>query len=83
MTSEDHGDHMAAIRAELEDVETHIRELRQASAELRRQIGEGWFEPTDAPERAALITAAEEQEALAESLESRRAELLKTLGREG
>jgi hypothetical protein len=72
----------AALRAELRDVEADIADLRHTAAELRRQVSERWFEPTDASERSALITAAEEQEALAESLETRRVELLKLLGQE-
>lgn len=70
----------AALRAELQDVDTDISELRRTAGELRRQVTEGWSEPMDAPERAALLTAAEEQEALAESLETRRASLRKALG---
>jgi hypothetical protein len=72
----------AALRAELGDVEADITDLRHTAAELRRQVSERWFEPTDAAERSALITAAEEQEALAESLGTRREELVKLLGRE-
>jgi hypothetical protein len=72
-------DRQRALRRELEDVEAELTELREAAAGLRRQVGERWFEPMDAPERTALITAAEEQEALAESLEARRDELRKLL----
>jgi hypothetical protein len=61
-------------------VEADLAELRRTAAELRRQIGEGWNEPTDAAERAALITQAEEQEAFAEDLEARRDELRRRLG---
>jgi hypothetical protein len=66
-----------ALRQELESVDAELAELRETAAGLRRQIGERWFEPTDESERAALITVAEEQEALAESLEVRRDELRK------
>ena len=69
-----------ALRQELRRVETDLGELRQTARQLRQQIGERWFDPTDAAEHAALITAAEEQEAFAEALEARREELRKLLG---
>lgn len=69
----------SALRRELRDVESELSELRDAAANLRRQIGERWFEPMDASDRAALLTAVEEQEALAESLERRRDELRELL----
>lgn len=69
-----------ALRQELERVESDLNDLRETARELRQQVGERWFEPTDASERAALITAAEEQEALLEQLEMRRDELRKLLG---
>lgn len=72
-----------ALREELRQVESELDELRRTAQQLRQQIGERWFEPTDAPERAALITAAEEQEAFAEALEARREELKKLLGERG
>lgn len=72
-----------ALRRELQEVEGELTELRDTAQRLRRQIGERWFEPTDASERSALITAAEEQEALTETLEARRENLLKHLGRHG
>lgn len=71
-----------ALRRELREVETELSELRDAAANLRRQIGERWFEPMDASDRAALLTAVEEQEALAESLEARRDELRKRVERQ-
>lgn len=71
-----------ALRRELQEVETELSELRDAAANLRRQIGERWFEPMDASDRAALLTAAEEQEALAESLEARRDDLRKQVERQ-
>lgn len=69
-----------ALRQELERVEADLGELRQTARQLRQQVGERWFEPTDALERGALITAAEEQEAFAEAMEARREELKKLLG---
>jgi multidrug resistance efflux pump len=75
------GDHdETALRQELRRVEADLDELRHTARQLRQQIGERWFEPTDAPEQAALITAAEEQEAFAEALEARRDELKKLFG---
>jgi hypothetical protein len=74
-------DRESALRQELQGVESDLTELRDAAENLRRQIGERWFEPMDASERAALLTAAEEQEALAESLESRRDDLRRLLER--
>jgi hypothetical protein len=75
----DTDDRDSALRHELRDVEDELSELRDAVSNLRRQIGERWFEPMDASERAALLTAAEEQEALAESLEARRDEIRRLL----
>jgi hypothetical protein len=73
-------DSKAALREELRQVEADLKRLRQTAAELRRQIGEEWYEPTDEAERSLLITAAEEQEAFAAELEARRDELLRRLG---
>jgi hypothetical protein len=67
----------ASLRHELELVEAESARLRESAEQLRRQIAERWFEPTDRIERAALITAAEEQEALVDSLKTRREELRK------
>jgi hypothetical protein len=72
-----------ALREERARVEGDLEELRATARQLRQQVGERWFEPTDAPERAALITAAEEQEAFAEALEARREDLRKLLGEQG
>lgn len=75
----DGDDPRAVLQRELGDAEDEIAELRDTAERLRRQIGERWFEPMDASERAALITAAEEQEALIETLETRREGLRKLL----
>jgi hypothetical protein len=72
-----------ALRQELQDVETDLAELRDTAVSLRRQIGDRAADPTDASERAALITAAEEQEALAETLAARRDELRKLVEQQG
>jgi hypothetical protein len=70
----------AAIREELQIVEEDLARLRESDVDLRRQIGEGWNEPTDAAERSTLIEEAEELEALIEELEAWREELLRRLG---
>ena len=69
-----------AIREELQLVEEDAARLREAVADLRTRLGEGWNEPTDPEERTAMIEAAEEQEALISELETRREELLQRLG---
>jgi multidrug resistance efflux pump len=68
-----------ALEAELRQLETDLEELRRTAAQLRAEIGDG---PTDAVDRSALITQAEEQDALAEDLEARRDELRHKLGPE-
>jgi predicted nucleic acid-binding Zn-ribbon protein len=73
-------DSRAALERELRQVEADIAELRRTAGELHEQVGE--IGPTDAAERSALITQAEEQEALAEDLEARRDELRQRLGLE-
>jgi hypothetical protein len=69
-----------SLRAELRLVEEELAELRRAAAEIRKQIGERSEAPTDSAEISALITTAEEQEALAKILEARRDELKERLG---
>jgi hypothetical protein len=76
-------DPKAALREELREVEAALTDLRHTAAELRRQIGERWFDPTDQEEYSALIAAADEQEALADELRVRRERLLEALGEEG
>jgi hypothetical protein len=76
----DADDSRAALERELRQVEADVAELRRTAAELREQVGE--IGPTDAVERSALITQAEEQEALAVELEARRDELRQRLGLE-
>jgi hypothetical protein len=68
MTSED----------ELASVEAELARLRRSALELREQIAnEG---PMDAGDAATLLTAAEEQDALAETLERRRDDMRADLG---
>jgi outer membrane protein TolC len=69
-----------ALAEELKLVEEDLTRFRETAADLRRRIGDGDEEPTDAAERSALIEAAEEQEALIDQLEARREELLRRLG---
>jgi hypothetical protein len=73
----------SALQQELRDVEADVAELRDTAEKLRAQIGDRSYEPTDASERAALITAAEEQEALVETLEVRRDKLRKLVEEQG
>jgi hypothetical protein len=70
----------ASLREELRRVEEELAQLRGTAADLRRRIGERWADPTDPAERAEMLTAAEEQEAVIEVLENRREDLLRRLG---
>jgi hypothetical protein len=71
----------AELREELRLVEDDIESLRRSAAQLRQQVGED--EPADFADRASAISAAEEQESLAEQLEARRGDLLHRLGAAG
>jgi hypothetical protein len=73
----------AALRAELRLVEEELAELRRTAAELRRRIGERAEAPADEVDVTAMITAAEEQEALVTALSARREALLERLGGSG
>jgi hypothetical protein len=75
----DADDSRAALEAELRQLEADLAVLRR-TAELRREVGEQGA--IDAADRSALITEAEEQEALAEDLELRRDGLGRKLGLE-
>jgi hypothetical protein len=70
----------AALREELRMVEEDLAGLRQTARELRERIGDRADAPTDWAEISTLITMAEEQEALAATLEARREVLLRRLG---
>jgi len=72
-------DSKTTLREELQRVEEELAQLRETAAALRRRIGERADDPTDSAERAAMITAAEEQEAFIEVLEARREQLLERL----
>jgi len=69
-----------ALQEELRKVEADLENLRRTAANLRQRLGERWDDPADALDKSALITAAEEQEALADELDSRRNKLLGRLG---
>jgi chromosome segregation ATPase len=73
----------SALQQELREVEADVAELRDTAKKLRTQIGDRSSEPTDASERAALITAAEEQEALVGTMEARRDKLRKLVEEQG
>jgi hypothetical protein len=66
---------------ELRVIDEELARLREAAADLRRRIGERWDDLADPVDRASLIEAAEEQEALIAELEARRAGLIGEPGR--
>ncbi|GAA4589914.1 hypothetical protein GCM10023194_45420 [Planotetraspora phitsanulokensis] len=68
------------IRDRLREVEAELVRLRESAAAIRQEIGERWDAPTDAAEMATVITNAEQQESLIETLEARRERLLQRLG---
>ncbi|GAA1269012.1 hypothetical protein Psi02_18850 [Planotetraspora silvatica] len=70
----------AEIREQLKELEAELARLRASAADIRREIGERWDAPTDAAEIAMVITNAEQQESLIETLEARRERLLQKLG---
>jgi hypothetical protein len=72
-------DTRAVLEQELRQVETDLAELRDTANRLRREVGDG---PMDLVDRSALLSEAEEQDAVAEDLEARRAELRHKLGLE-
>ncbi|MFF4414750.1 hypothetical protein ACFYY8_19665 [Streptosporangium sp. NPDC001559] len=67
-----------SIHDELRQVEEDLARLRSEVAGLREQVGD--LGPTDAMDRSALISMADQQEALADELEERRESLLKQVG---
>lgn len=62
----------AALREELRSVEEELTEVRRTAAELRAEIGSRNDGAVDHEDMAATITSAEEQEAVATSLQARR-----------
>jgi hypothetical protein len=67
------------IDEQLRVADEEIAELRKTAQSLRSQVGERTSGPMDLAESAAVITAAEEQEALIDVLEQRRDGLLRRL----
>ncbi|MFD0891123.1 hypothetical protein ACFQ08_41795 [Streptosporangium algeriense] len=67
-----------SIHDELRQVEEDLARLRSEVAGLREQVGD--LGPTDSMDRSALISMADQQEALADELEERREKLLKQVG---
>ena len=67
------------VRAQLKQVETDLERVRRTAAEVRSGVGEA-EDPTD---RGSLIQAADEQDALAETLAARREDLLRRLAELG
>lgn len=68
------------LREQLRLVDEELAELRVEVGQLRAQVGERNDGPIDPAENAAVITSVEEQEALIDALEQRRAGLLRRLG---
>lgn len=67
------------LRAQLKQVDTDLERVRRTAAEVRSDVGEA-EDPTD---RGSLIQAADEQDALAETLAARREDLLRRLAELG
>lgn len=64
------------LRAELNEVERDLENLRKSAASVRADVGEA-DDPTD---RGALIQQADELDSLADRLVIRREDLLRRLG---
>jgi phage shock protein A len=71
-----------ALEDRLREVETDLADLRRGVDDLHEQIGQQADAPTDVEERAQLLTALNEQEALLARMEERRTDLLRRLGKE-
>ncbi len=63
------------LRAELNEVENDLANLRRTAAEIRSDVGEA----DDPADRGSLIQAADEQDSLAEQLTVRRDDLLRRI----
>jgi hypothetical protein len=70
----------AELRQELRRVEDELDEQRREADELRQEIGDRSGGPGDRVDRSTLLTSLELQEAVIETLESRRQELRRRLG---
>jgi Skp family chaperone for outer membrane proteins len=67
------------LRVQLSRVEAELSELLREAHELRAQLTDDG--PMDSADRSAIITQAEQLEALADELQRRREELLEQLGK--
>jgi len=63
------------LRAELQEVETNLANVRRTAADIRSGIGEA----EDPADRGSLIQAADDQDSLADQLAARREALLRRL----
>jgi len=63
------------LRAELQEVEASLANVRRTAADIRAGVGEA----EDPADRGSLIQAADEQDTLAEELTARREDLLRKL----
>ncbi|MEV5749407.1 hypothetical protein AB0L00_16445 [Actinoallomurus sp. NPDC052308] len=70
------------LEEELRVVEDDIASLRPTLKELRRQIGQQEYGPTDPAEQSVQLQNVEEQEAILGRMEDRRVDLLRRLGKE-
>jgi len=71
------------LREELRRLDDELTEMRQQVRELRGETSDEASAPLEREDMAATLTAAEEQEALIEALESRRERLRAQLGEAG
>jgi len=63
------------LRAQLQQVETDLANVRRAAADIRSSVGEA----EDPADRGSLIQAADEQDSLADTLAARRDDLLRRI----
>jgi hypothetical protein len=70
----------AALREELREVDDELARQRADLDDLRKELGDPSEQPVEPEDRANLLTELETQEAVIETLEARRADLLKRLG---
>ena len=63
------------LRAELNEVEADLANVRRTAADIRSGVGEA----EDPADRGSLIQAADEQDSLADQLAARREDLLRKL----
>jgi gamma-glutamyl:cysteine ligase YbdK (ATP-grasp superfamily) len=69
----------AGVREELQLVDDELADLRRQATEIRRRIGDRDDMPGDAVDLTVEITEADEVEAIIETLERRRRDLLERL----